>query len=59
MFHFRFKGEGMEVDTSQSTSDESAIRERLLEKVMARNGGHKKDENDDTSSVDDEDSSRR
>lgn len=49
----------MEVDTSQSTSDESAIRERLLEKVMARNSGSRKEETDDTSAVDEEESSRR
>ncbi|MFH4975524.1 hypothetical protein AB6A40_002233 [Gnathostoma spinigerum] len=37
-------GEGMDVGTTSSTTDETAIRERLVEKVMARNSGSIKSE---------------
>uniref|UniRef100_A0A9J2PMY4 RRM domain-containing protein n=2 Tax=Ascaris TaxID=6251 RepID=A0A9J2PMY4_ASCLU len=42
-------GEGMEMDVAASSTEESRIRERLLEKVMARNGGSKKEEDEESS----------
>ncbi|VDK48324.1 unnamed protein product [Anisakis simplex] len=45
-------GEGMEVDavTPSTTNEESRMRERLLEKVMARNGGGSSNEQSGASS---------
>uniref|UniRef100_A0A915CAN9 RRM domain-containing protein n=1 Tax=Parascaris univalens TaxID=6257 RepID=A0A915CAN9_PARUN len=48
-------GEGMEMDVTASSTEESRIRERLLEKVMARNGGGKKEEDEVPSERKDED----
>lgn len=48
-----FQGESMEVDHPEqiTASDETAMRERLMEKVLARNGP-KKEESTDTEMVD-------
>lgn len=40
-----FQGEGMETETTETASaEENAIRERLVEKVLARSNGSKLDD---------------